>query len=60
MNTESSESSEAHKFMINMTDKINLKRSGKFESRWNLSIYYTWRNTKKSYKEINPPINSIS
>ena len=33
MNTESSESSEAHKFMINMTDKINLKRSGKFESR---------------------------
>ena len=31
-------------------DKINLKRSHKYVVLWNLSIYYTWKNIKKSYK----------
>ena len=34
----------------NLTDKINLKRSDKYVALSNLSIYYTWKNIKKSYK----------
>ena len=30
--------------------KINLKRSDEYVSLSNLSIYYTWKNIKKSYK----------
>ena len=34
----------------NLTDKINLKRSDKYVALSNLSIYYTWKNIKKLYK----------
>ena len=34
----------------NLTDEINLKRSDKYVVLSSLSIYYTWKNTKKSYK----------
>ena len=36
--------------MLNLSDKINLKRSDKYVVLSNLSIYYTWKNIKKSYK----------
>ena len=32
--------------------KINLKRSDKHVALSNLSIYYKWRNFKKSYKNL--------
>ena len=32
-------------------DKIILKRSDKYVALSNLSIYYTWKNIKKSYKK---------
>ena len=32
------------------SDKINLKGSGKYVALSNLSICYTWKNIKKSYK----------
>ena len=34
--------------MLNLADKINFERSGVASS--NLSIYYTWKNIKKSYE----------
>ena len=34
----------------NLTDKINLKRSDKYVALSNLSIYYSWKNIKKLYK----------
>ena len=34
-------------------DKINLKRKDKYVAFPNLSIYYTWKNIKKSYKNNN-------
>ena len=39
-----------HRLLLNLLDKINLKRSDKYVALWNLSIYYTWKNMKKSYK----------
>ena len=40
-----------HRLKLNLSDKINLKRSNKYVALSNLSIYYTWKkNIKKSYK----------
>ena len=39
MNTENSETSESHRFELDLTDKLNLKDP-------NLSIYYTCKNIK--------------
>ena len=36
--------------LLNLTDKINLKESDKYVALSNLSIYFTWKNIKKSYK----------
>ena len=39
--------------MLNLSDKINLKRSDKYVALSNLSIYYTWKNIKNHTKIIN-------
>ena len=41
MNSKSSETSNCHRLLLNLTDKINLKRSDKYVALSNLSIYYT-------------------
>ena len=48
MNSENSKTSDAHRLLFNFADKINLKRSDKYVALSNLSIYYTWKNIKKS------------
>ena len=53
MNSENNETSDPHRLLLNLTDKINLKRSDKYIALSNLSIYYTWKNIKKSYKKMN-------
>ena len=45
-----SKSSNPHRLLLNLLYKINLKRSGKYVAVSNLSIYYIWKNFKKSYK----------
>ena len=62
MNSKNSKTFDPHKLLLNLTDKINLKRSDKYidlSNLSNLSIYYTQKNVKKSYKnnkfEILPP-----
>ena len=50
MNSENSKTSDPHGLLLNLTDKINIKRSDKYVALLNLSIYYTWKNIKKSYK----------
>ena len=50
MNSENSKTSDPHRPLLNLSDKINLKRSDKYVALSNLSIYYTWKNIKKSYK----------
>ena len=50
MNSENSKTSDSRRLLPNLLDKVNLKRSHKYVALSNLSIYYTWKNTKKSYK----------
>ena len=50
MNSENSKTADTHRLLLNLIDKINLKRSDKYVALSNISIYYTWKNIKKSYK----------
>ena len=50
MNSEISKTSDPHRLLLNLTDKISLKRSDKYVALSKVSIYYTWENIKKSYK----------
>ena len=50
MNSENSKTSDPHRLFLNLTDKISWTRSDKYVALSNLSIYYTWKNIKKSYK----------
>ena len=46
MNTENSKTSESHRFVLDLTEKLNLKDPKKNMVLANLSIYYTWKNIK--------------
>ena len=50
MNFENSKTYDPHRLLLNLLDKINLKRSDKYVALSNISIYYTWKNIKKSFK----------
>ena len=50
LNSENSKISDHHRLLPNLSDKINLKRSDKYVALSNLSIHYTWKNIKQSYK----------
>ena len=50
MSSENSKASDLHRLLFNLSDKINLKRSNKYVGLSYLTIYYTWKNVKKSYK----------
>ena len=43
MNSENRKTSDPHRLLLNLSDKINLKRSDKYIDLSNLSIYYTWK-----------------
>ena len=45
-NSENSKTSDPHRLLLNLSDKINLKRSDKYIALSNLSIYYKWKNKK--------------
>ena len=49
INTENSKTNESHKFRLALADKLNLKDPNKNMVLANLSIYYTWANTKCAY-----------
>ena len=49
-NSKNSKTSDLQRLLLDLTDKINLKRSDQYIALSNLSIYYTWRNIKKSYE----------
>ena len=49
MNSENSRTSEYQVFVLNLTDKLDLRRGQKTVALSNLSIYYTWKNIKSSY-----------
>ena len=50
MNSKNSKTSDLHRLLLKLSDKIDLKWSEKYISLSNLSINYTRKNTKKTSK----------
>ena len=50
INSKSSKTSDPCRLSLNLADKIDLRRKDKYIASSNLSIYYTQKNIKKSYK----------
>ena len=48
MNSENSRTSEYHVLVLQLTDKLDLRRGKKSVTLSNLSIYCTWKNIKSS------------
>ena len=53
MNLKNDKTWDPRRLFLNISDKINLKNSGKCVALSNLSIYYTWKNIKCHTKTIN-------
>ena len=49
MNLDNSKSSKPHILKLKLTNKLDLRLGEKVIALSNLSIYYTWRNIKRSY-----------
>ena len=47
INSGKSKTPDPHRLLLNLSDKVSLKRSDKYVALSNLSIYYTWRNVKR-------------
>ena len=50
INSKISKTSNPHRLLLNLSDKINLKQSDKYAALSNLNIYNTWKNINTSYK----------
>ena len=48
MNSENIKTSGFNRILLNISDKINLEKSDKYIALSNLTIYYTWKNIKRS------------
>ena len=49
MNTENNETNESHKFVLNMSQRLDLRSSDEHVALQNSSIYYTQKNIRKQY-----------
>ena len=58
MNSENSKTSRPHVLMLNLTDKIDLRRTEKNITLTNLSIKYIWKTKKSSYNNNKPKISA--
>ena len=47
MNSKNTKTYDPHLLILNLSNKIDLKRSDECVTSSNLSIYYTWKNIKK-------------
>ena len=52
MNTENNKTNQSHKFVLNLSQKLDLRSLNRNVSQ-NLFIYYTWKNVSKKYKNNN-------
>ena len=50
MNTENSKTNEPYRFVLNLSQRLDLRSSDKHIALRNLSIYYTWENIRKQHK----------
>ena len=49
-NMENSKTSQPHKFALHLSQRLELRTSDKHDALQNLSIYCTWKNLRKQYK----------
>ena len=47
MNTENSKTNEPHEFVLNLSQRLDLRSLDKYVTLENLSIYYLWKNIRK-------------
>ena len=47
MNSKNSKTSDSNRLLLNLIEKIDLKRKDKYISLSNLILHYTWKNIKK-------------
>ena len=52
MNTENTKMNEPHKFVLSLSQRLDLRSSNKRVALQNFSIYYTWKNIRKQYKNL--------
>ena len=50
LNSKNSQASDLYRLLLNLRDKIGLKRRDKYVALSNISIFYTWKNRKRPYK----------
>ena len=60
MNSKNSGTSDPHRLLLNVTDKINLKRCDKYAVLSNTSIYYTWKNIERLSKNNRFKISAVT
>ena len=60
MDSENSKTSDSHSLLLSLSDKKNLKRSDKYVALSNHTIYYAWKNIKKSYKNNKFKISALT
>ena len=60
MNSKNSGTSIPQKLLLNITDKINLKKNENYAALSNLSIYDTWKNVKMSFKNNKFKISALT
>ena len=53
MNSRNSKTSDPHRLLLNLANKIDLRRKDKYIALSNLSIYYTWKTLKNHIRTIN-------
>ena len=60
MNNKNSKTSAAHKFRLDLTEKLNFKHPKKNMALANLSIFYTWENIKSEYNNSKFKISALT
>ena len=58
MNTENSKTNKQHKFVLNLSQRLDLKSSNKHVFLENVSIYLTWKSIRQQDK--NPKLKTIA
>ena len=51
MNTEKGKTNEAHKIVLNLSPKLEIRNTNKHAALQNLPIHYIWKNIRKQYKK---------
>ena len=60
MDSKNIKTSDPHRLLLNLTNKVNLKRSDKYVALANISMYYIWKNIKTSYKNNKLKISALT